>query len=105
MSLGLTFPITLLDRADEVSWTAYVSSWQCAPKARIITDVVPIRPLAQDGSFSPEDITALTTAFEDTLSALGLVNRADAAVTMVAKRLLSLRSVANAIRYGCGIAS
>jgi hypothetical protein len=42
------------------------------------------------GSFSPEDIAALTTAFEDTLSALGLVDRNDPAVTMVAKRIIEL---------------
>jgi hypothetical protein len=51
---------------------------------------VPIRPLLQDGAFSPEDITALATAFEDTLSALGLVDRNDPAVLMVAKRIIEL---------------
>ena len=51
---------------------------------------MPIRPLLQDGAFSPEDITALATAFEDTLSALGLVDRNDPAVLMVAKRIIEL---------------
>jgi hypothetical protein len=37
------------------------------------------------GVFSPEEIAIITTAFEDTLRALGLVNRKDPAVTMVAK--------------------
>ena len=50
--------------------------------------VMPIRPLLQDGVFSPEDITALATAFEDTLRALGLVDRSDPAVLMVAKRII-----------------
>ena len=49
---------------------------------------MPIRPLLQDGAFSPEDITALATAFEDTLSALGLVDRNDP--TVVAKRIIEL---------------
>jgi hypothetical protein len=44
------------------------------------------------GSFSPEDIASITTAFEDTLSALGLVNREDPAVHMVAKRMFELAS-------------
>jgi hypothetical protein len=44
------------------------------------------------GSFSPEDIASIATAFEDTLSALGLVNREDPAVRMVAKRLFELAS-------------
>lgn len=52
--------------------------------------VVPIRPLLQDVSFSPEDVTALTTAFEDSLSALGLMDRSDPAVLMVAKRIIEL---------------
>ena len=38
------------------------------------------------GVFSPEEIAIIATAFEDTLRALGLVNRNDPAVTMVAKR-------------------
>jgi hypothetical protein len=50
--------------------------------------VMPIRPLLQDVSFSPEDVTALTTAFEDTLSALGLVDRNDPAVLLVAKYII-----------------
>ena len=51
---------------------------------------MPIRPLLQDVSFSPEDVTALTTAFEDSLSALGLMDRSDPAVLMVAKRIIEL---------------
>jgi hypothetical protein len=42
------------------------------------------------GVFSPEEIAIITTAFEDTLRALGLVNRQDPAVTMVAKRMIQL---------------
>jgi hypothetical protein len=51
---------------------------------------MPIHSLLRDGVFSPEDITALTTAFEETLSALGLVDRNDPVVTMVAKRIIEL---------------
>jgi hypothetical protein len=53
--------------------------------------VVPIRPLLQNEEvFSPEDITALTTAFENVLSDLGLADRDDPIVTMVAKRIIEL---------------
>jgi hypothetical protein len=52
--------------------------------------VMPIRPLLQDGVFSPEDITALATAFEDALRTLGLVDRNDPAALMVAKRIIEL---------------
>jgi hypothetical protein len=51
---------------------------------------MPIRPLLQEGSFSPEDITLLVTAFEDALTALGLVNRNDPAALLVAKRIIQL---------------
>jgi hypothetical protein len=52
---------------------------------------MPIRPLLYgSGVFTPEDIAVITTAFEDTLNALGLVNRQDPVVTIVAKRMLEL---------------
>ena len=51
--------------------------------------VVPIRLLLQNEAvFTPEDITALTTAFEGALIDLGLVDRDDPAVTMVAQRII-----------------
>ena len=54
---------------------------------------MPIRPLLfGSGVFSPEEIAIITTAFEDTLRALGLVNRKDPAVTIVAKRMIQLAS-------------
>ena len=54
---------------------------------------MPIRPLLYgSGVFTPEEIAVITTAFEDTLSALGLVNREDPAVHMVAKRIFELAS-------------
>jgi hypothetical protein len=50
--------------------------------------VVPIRPLLKDGSFGPEDVAALSAAFEDCLLTLRLVDRNDPAATMVAKRMI-----------------
>jgi len=52
--------------------------------------VVPIQSLLREGRFTPEDITVLTAAFEDTLRGLKLVNRQDPAATMVAKRIIEL---------------
>ena len=52
---------------------------------------MPIRPLLYGSEvFTPEEIAVIATAFEDTLNALGLVNRQDPAVTMVAKRMFEL---------------
>jgi hypothetical protein len=53
--------------------------------------VVPIRALLDgNGAFSPEDVTVLTCAFESCLQSLGLVDRTDPAVLMVAKRIIRL---------------
>jgi hypothetical protein len=43
-----------------------------------------------EACFSPEEISALAIAFENTLSDLGLADRNDPAVTMVAKRIIKL---------------
>jgi hypothetical protein len=51
---------------------------------------MPIRSLFGDGAFSPEDVTAITSAFEDTLRALRLIDRTDPAVSMIARRLIEL---------------
>jgi hypothetical protein len=51
---------------------------------------MPIRPLLAGGSFSPEDVAVLTSAFEDSLRALRLVDRNDPAVLTVAKRVIAL---------------
>jgi hypothetical protein len=52
---------------------------------------MPIRPLLfGSGAFTPEQIAVITTAFEDALRALGLVDRKDPAVNMVAKRVIEL---------------
>ena len=47
------------------------------------------RPLLfSSGVFSLEEISVITAAFEDVLRALGLADRKDPAVSMVAKRML-----------------
>ena len=52
---------------------------------------MPVRPVRfGSGAFSPEEVAVLTTAFEDALRALGLVDRKDPAVTIVAKRMFEL---------------
>jgi hypothetical protein len=51
---------------------------------------MPIRPLLVAGVFTPDEITAITGAFEDCLRTLKLVNRSDPAVTLVAKRVIAL---------------
>jgi hypothetical protein len=51
---------------------------------------MPIRAFLGDGAFSPEDVTAITSAFEGTLRALGLSDRTDPAVSIVARRTIEL---------------
>jgi hypothetical protein len=51
---------------------------------------MPIRDLLSSGRFSLEDVAHITAAYEESLRALGLVDRADPAATMVAKRLLEI---------------
>ena len=54
--------------------------------------ILPIRSLLVEEKtyFSPEDITALATAFEDTLRTLRLADRNDPIVLMVAKKIIEL---------------
>ena len=51
---------------------------------------MPIRSLFGEGEFSPEDKALITNAFEDTLHSLGLIDRTDPAVSMVARRIIEL---------------
>jgi hypothetical protein len=51
---------------------------------------MPSSPLAQDRSLPLEDVTALATAFEDALRALGLVDRNHPVVLSVASRMIEL---------------
>jgi hypothetical protein len=51
---------------------------------------MPIRDLLSSGTFSPDEVATITAAYEESLRALGLVDRADPAATMVAKRLLEI---------------
>jgi hypothetical protein len=50
----------------------------------------PIRPLLQDGYFTPEDVTVLIEVFEQALRDLRLADRNDPAVELVAKRIIAL---------------
>ena len=51
---------------------------------------VPIRRLLENHVFGPEEITVLTTAFEDTLRALRLADRTDPATEIIAKKIIEL---------------
>ena len=53
---------------------------------------MPIRGMLQDGSFSPDEVQTLTTAFEDCLRSLQLIDRNDPVVTLVAQRVIDLGS-------------
>ncbi len=49
---------------------------------------MPIIRLLQNEALGPEDIKVITAAFEDALSALHLVNRADPLTELVAKKII-----------------
>jgi hypothetical protein len=53
---------------------------------------VPITPLlkAEVGAFGPEEVASITNAFEMILRSLGLVNREDPVVLLVAKTTLEI---------------
>jgi hypothetical protein len=52
---------------------------------------MPVGPLLYgSGAFTPEEIAVIATAFEDALNVLGLVDRKDPAVTMIAKRMIEI---------------
>jgi hypothetical protein len=51
---------------------------------------VPIRRLLEHHVFGPDEIRILTTAFEDTLRTLRLVDRADPATEIIARRIIEL---------------
>ena len=48
------------------------------------------RLIQQKGAFTPEEITAITEAFEAALRHLGLVNRSDPLVESVAVQIMEL---------------
>jgi hypothetical protein len=45
---------------------------------------------AEAGAFGPDDVRALASAFESSLRELGLVDRSDPAVLLVAKRVIAV---------------
>jgi hypothetical protein len=51
---------------------------------------VPLRPFLEGNAFGPDDLRAMTTAFESALDKLGLKDRTDAATELVAKRIIAL---------------
>jgi hypothetical protein len=51
---------------------------------------MPLRSLFGEDEFSPKDKALITSAFEDTLHTLGLIDRTDPAVSMVARRMIEL---------------
>jgi hypothetical protein len=51
---------------------------------------MPICRLLQNMPMGPEEISRLTTAFEQTLRTMGLVDRNDPVVEMVAKRIIEV---------------
>jgi len=48
------------------------------------------RLIREEIAFSPEEIAAITAAYEDVLLRLGLVNRADPVAEMVARKAIEL---------------
>jgi hypothetical protein len=53
-------------------------------------DVMPIRGALQTRAFGPEDIKIITTAFEDALRQLKLVDRSDPLTEIVAKKMIEI---------------
>jgi hypothetical protein len=51
---------------------------------------VPIEQLLKQQSFGPDEIKVLSTAFEEALRELRLVDRTDPATQLVAKRIIEL---------------
>ena len=51
---------------------------------------MPIRRLLASEAFSPEDIASISAAFEESLRALGLVDRTDPTVNLVARRMIQI---------------
>jgi hypothetical protein len=57
---------------------------------------MPIYRLLQNSGFEPEHIRAMGKAFEETLAILGLVDRADPLVELVAKKVIEIGQQASA---------
>jgi hypothetical protein len=94
--LSAGFPHKVGDRTDGLVLVRY-KHYDCE------TDIMPIRPLLSgSGACTPEQITVITTAFEDTLNALGLFERQDPVVHMVAERMFELAKLGERDRYCCG---
>ena len=53
---------------------------------------MPIRRLLQGSAFAPPDVQVLSEAFDAALRELGLVDRSDPAVELIAQRIIQLAS-------------
>ena len=82
------FPI----RSTDGTFTRLSASYGLSCSAPGSGLVMPIRPLLESeaAAFGPEDLKAMTSAFEASLVALRLADRTDPAVLLVAKRVIAL---------------
>jgi hypothetical protein len=56
----------------------------------LVEHIMPIQPhLPHDHAFGTEDVAVLSIAMEDALRSLGLIDRIDPAVLMIAKRIIA----------------
>ena len=46
--------------------------------------------LLRNSSFGPEEVAAMTAAYEQTLSALGITNRSDPATEIIAAKIIAI---------------
>jgi hypothetical protein len=53
---------------------------------------MPIKGLLQGSAFAPHEVQVLSEAFDGALRELGLVDRSDPAVEVIAKRIIQLAS-------------
>jgi hypothetical protein len=69
---------------------------------------MPITRLLKNGVFEPKQITEITAAFESVLAALGLVDRADPVVDLIAKAIIDCAKTGEVDRrklHDCAIAT
>ena len=62
----------------------------CSERANNGAVAMPIHRLLEDHAFGPDEITVLTSAFDDALRRLRLADRADPATEVVAKKIIEL---------------
>ena len=62
----------------------------CPERANQGAVAMPIHRLLQNHAFGPDEITVLTSAFDDALRRLHLADRADPATEVVARKIIEL---------------